>query len=66
MKYFVVSDVHSFYTKMKEALGRAGFDETNPNHTLRSCGDLFDRGKESKETLEYVMQHSKIQVQLLQ
>lgn len=55
MKYFVVSDVHSFYKKMKEALGRAGFDETNPNHTLISCGDLFDRGKESKEVLEYIM-----------
>lgn len=55
MKFFVVSDVHSFYTELLEALDAAGFDESNPEHHLVVCGDLFDRGSESKELLEYIM-----------
>lgn len=31
------------------ALSQAGFDETNPNHKLIVCGDVFDRGPESYE-----------------
>ena len=30
-KLFVVSDVHSFYTIMKDALDKAGFDPNNEN-----------------------------------
>lgn len=55
MKYFVVSDVHSFYTPLKTALDNAGFDPENENHTLISCGDLFDRGAESEQVLNYIM-----------
>ena len=55
MKYFVITDVHSFYKPMMEALNKAGFDKDNPDHTLVSCGDLFDRGPDSKEVLEFVM-----------
>lgn len=55
MKYFVVSDVHSFYTQLKTALDNAGFDPENENHTFISCGDLFDRGEESVEVLDFVM-----------
>ena len=53
MKYFLISDVHSEYTKLKAALQEAGFNaETD---TLVSLGDLFDRGNETVEVLEYVM-----------
>lgn len=55
MKYFVISDVHSFYEPMIEALNKAGFDPNNENHTLISCGDLFDRGPDSEKVLDYVM-----------
>lgn len=55
MKYFVVADVHGFYTYMKEALDKAGFDPKNPKHTLISCGDVFDRGEEAKEVLDFLM-----------
>lgn len=47
MKYFVFSDVHGCYTKLREELKTAGFDENNPNHLLISLGDNFDRGKEN-------------------
>ena len=53
-KFFVTSDIHSFYTKLIEALNAAGFDENNENHYLVVCGDCFDRGPESKEVLEYL------------
>lgn len=55
MKLFVVSDIHSFYTPLKESLDKAGFDPTNENHWLISCGDAFDRGPQSKEVFEFLM-----------
>lgn len=55
MNYFVVSDVHGFYSYMKEALDQAGYDPTNENHFFISCGDLFDRGNQANECLDYVM-----------
>lgn len=55
MKYFVISDIHGFYTEMMQALDDAGFDINNPEHALVSCGDLFDRGSENKKVLEFVM-----------
>lgn len=55
MKFFVVSDIHSFFTPLKEALDRAGFEKDNPDHCLVSCGDAFDRGSESEEVLHFLM-----------
>ena len=54
-KYFVISDIHSFYDEMQAALNEAGYDKENENHILISCGDLFDRGKKSRECLEFIM-----------
>lgn len=53
-KYFVVSDVHSFYPELKEALDGAGFDENNPQHFFVSCGDLMDRGDWTRKCLKFV------------
>lgn len=55
-KFFVVSDVHSFYTPLKKALDDKGFDPNNEDHWLIVCGDAFDRGDESYETLKFLMQ----------
>ena len=55
IKFFVVSDIHSFYTPFKKALDKAGFDPNNENHWLIVCGDLFDRGPESVELLHFIM-----------
>ena len=55
MKLFVVSDIHSFYTPLKEALDEKGFDPNDDNHWLIVCGDCFDRGDESAELLHYLM-----------
>lgn len=55
MKFFVVSDIHSFFTPLKEALDQAGFEKDNPDHYLVSCGDALDRGYESEEVLHFLM-----------
>jgi predicted phosphodiesterase len=54
MKIFACSDIHSFFTPFKKALDEAGFEENNPEHLLICCGDLFDRGFETIELLEYI------------
>ena len=56
MKFFVVSDIHSFLGPFKKALEEKGFDPENEQHYIVSCGDLFDRGPDSEEVLHYIMQ----------
>lgn len=53
--YFVISDVHGFYTVMEKALCGAGFRKSNKNHILIICGDVFDRGPESPQVYRYIM-----------
>ena len=53
-KYFVASDVHSFYEEMITALHEAGFDRDNDDHIFVSCGDLFDRGPDGIKCLRFV------------
>lgn len=54
-KFFVTSDIHSFYTPLKKALDEKGFDPNNKEHWLVVCGDVFDRGPESEEVLDFLM-----------
>lgn len=54
MKYFIVSDVHSFFDELMIALNEKGFDKDNPDHILIVCGDLFDRGPKAVELLSFV------------
>lgn len=54
-QYFCISDVHSYYDAMIKALNDKGFDINNDEHILVSCGDFFDRGTQSRECLEYIM-----------
>lgn len=55
MKYYVVSDVHSFYDELKAALTEKGFFEDKSPHKLIICGDMFDRGSQSKEMQEFIL-----------
>ena len=54
MKYFVVSDIHSFCSELKYSLRKAGFNKRNKDHTLIVCGDIFDRGNETVEVYKYL------------
>lgn len=54
MRYFIVSDIHSFFNELKNALKDAGFDKRNKNHTLIVCGDVFDRGPDTVALYRYL------------
>ena len=54
MKYFIVSDIHSFCSELKSALWKAGFNKRNKDHTLIVCGDVFDRGSETVELYKFL------------
>lgn len=43
-KFFVTSDIHSYFDELMTSLNEAGFDENNDEHWLISCGDEWDRG----------------------
>lgn len=53
-KFFVTSDIHSYYTEFRTALYQAGFDEKDENHWLVVCGDCFDRGTESNKVYKFL------------
>lgn len=57
-KYFVISDIHGYYDEMITSLNKSGYDSNNSRHHLIVIGDLFDRGTQSKEVLEYLYQLS--------
>lgn len=55
MKYYVVSDVHGFYSEMIKALKEAGFfEETEPCKVV-VVGDLLDRGSEARKLIEFML-----------
>ncbi|MDO4198779.1 MAG: metallophosphoesterase [Erysipelotrichaceae bacterium] len=53
-KYFVLSDIHSFYKEMDKALKESGFDIDNREHIIITCGDCFDRGPGSVKLLNFL------------
>lgn len=55
MKYFVCADIHGFYDEWIKALSEKGFDINNPTHKIIICGDLFDRGRQPKEIIDYIL-----------
>jgi len=58
-KYFVISDIHGYYNEMITALTNSGYNSNDLTHHLIVIGDLFDRGAQSKEVLEYLYQLNK-------
>ena len=49
MKYYIVSDVHSYYSILRRTLDEKGFS-LNKDHVLVLLGDAFDRGEETRDT----------------
>ncbi len=54
MRYFAVSDIHADYNALILELDKKGFEKHDPNHTLISLGDNFDRGLQSKEVFNFL------------
>ena len=55
IKYYVVSDVHSFFMELNAVLTEKGFFKDPAPHKLIICGDLFDRGTEAQEMQAFIM-----------
>lgn len=54
MRYYVIADVHGFFTPTFNALEEKGFFD-DPSGKLIICGDLFDRGGEAVKMQEFVL-----------
>lgn len=55
MKYYVVADVHGFYSELRKALTENGFFVDKKPHKLIVCGDLFDRGREALQLQSFIV-----------
>ena len=55
MKYYVVADVHGFFSELKSALTEKEFFNDKEPHKLIMCGDLLDRGGEGLEVQSFVL-----------
>ncbi len=56
MKYYVVADVHGFYSKLIAVLTEKGFFEDKQPHKLVICGDIFDRGQEALQMQGFILE----------
>ena len=57
MKYYVVSDIHGYYDEMIKALTEKGFFAEKEPCKLIICGDLLDRGSQSKEIIDFILEN---------
>lgn len=55
MKYYVVADVHGYYTHLVTALTEAGFFAETEPCKLIVCGDLLDRGPEARVLVDFML-----------
>lgn len=55
MKYYVVSDLHGYYTYLNQALKQAGFFDEKEPYKLIVCGDLLDRGSEANQLIDFMI-----------
>lgn len=55
MKYYVVADIHGFYTEMIDALTKAGYFSDTEQKKIIVCGDLLDRGEEAVKVQQFVL-----------
>lgn len=53
-RYFVCSDIHSFFDEWMSSLSDAGFDINNDDHILIVLDDIFDRGPKPWETYQFI------------
>lgn len=55
MKYYVLSDVHGYFSLMKQVLEEKGFFDDKEPHKLILCGDMLDRGAEALEMQDFMV-----------
>ncbi len=53
-EYCILSDIHSQYDLLMNALKTAEFDMENDNHILIIAGDVLDRGYQGDEVIRFI------------
>lgn len=56
MKYYVVSDIHGFYSEFHSALTASGFFDGTGPRKLIILGDIFDRGHEAAKLQNFILE----------
>lgn len=56
MKYYVLSDIHGFFTLFQKTLRDAGYFDDPEEKKLLLLGDLFDRGAEAPALQKYILE----------
>ena len=56
MKYYVLSDIHGFFTLFQKTLRDAGYFDDPEEKKLLLLGDLFDRGAEAPAMQKYLLE----------
>ena len=56
MKYYVLSDIHGFYTLFQKTLRESGYFDDREEKRLLLLGDLFDRGEEALAMQECILE----------
>jgi len=54
MKNYVVADIHGFYDQLVNSLNEVGFFNDTTGRLI-VCGDILDRGKQAKETVDFLL-----------
>ncbi|MCK5732078.1 MAG: metallophosphoesterase [Tenericutes bacterium] len=54
LTYYIISDIHSQYDLMMDALKKADFDMGNEDHILVVAGDILDRGHQGDKTIRFI------------
>ena len=60
MKYFICSDIHSYYDEFINALNESGYDKYNSNHKLIILGDYFDRGTKACSMRNFILDNNNV------
>lgn len=55
MKLFVSADIHGHFQEWQESLSKHGFDVNNKNHKILLVGDIFDRGRQPKQIIDFIL-----------
>lgn len=56
MKYYITSDVHGYCSILKEVLAKAAIFEERGEHKLVILGDMFNRGHETEEQQDFILE----------
>ena len=55
MRYYVLADVHGFYSETLDALRNQGYYEDKGEKKIIILGDILDRGREPIEMIDFVL-----------